>query len=396
MFGKLPMYQNLGDFKYKVDLDNIKSLSNHLGNPHHHFKTIHIAGTNGKGSTSHIISSILQASGYKVGLYTSPHIKDFRERVKINGVNISEDDVVNFISKHKQYLEQNKLSFFEMTVGLAFDYFNNQDIDIAVIEVGMGGRLDSTNIIDPEISVITNIGLDHTKFLGNSLREIALEKAGVIKQGKTIVIGESQSEIADIFIEKAKALKSNIIFADQQKKIEFSTDLKGSYQRKNIQTAMSVIYELQKSDWNINDDSIKSGLLNVQLNTGLAGRWTILNQNPLTICDTAHNVEGLSIVLKDLLLLDYSKLHFVIGVVEDKDLSSIIDLFPIDANYYFCKPSIPRGLDAKILKDKFCSKNRMGSVYSSVDEAYKMSLSLAKKKDVVYVGGSTFVVAEIL
>jgi dihydrofolate synthase/folylpolyglutamate synthase len=283
-----------------------------------------------------------------------------------------------------------------MTVGLAFYYFNNQDIDIAVIEVGMGGRLDSTNIIDPEISVITNIGLDHTKFLGNSLREIALEKAGVIKQGKTIVIGESQSEIADIFIEKAKGLKSNIIFADQQKKIEFSTDLKGSYQRKNIQTAMSVIYELQKSEWNINDDSIKSGLLNVQLNTGLAGRWTILNQNPLTICDTAHNVEGLSIVLKDLLLLDYSKLHFVIGVVEDKDLSSIIDLFPIEANYYFCKPSIPRGLDAKILKDKFCSKNRMGSVYSSVDEAYKMSLSLAKKKDVVYVGGSTFVVAEIL
>ena len=396
MFEKLPAYQNTGAFKYKVDLENIRNLSNHLGNPHHRFKTIHIAGTNGKGSTSHIISSILQESGYKVGLYTSPHLKDFRERVKINGTSISEENVVNFISNHKQYLEQNKLSFFEMTVGLAFDYFNNQDVDIAIIEVGMGGRLDSTNIINPEISVITNIGLDHTKFLGNSLSEIALEKAGIIKKNTTVIIGETQLDISDIFINKARGLNSNIIFADQQKKIEFSTDLKGSYQRKNIQTAMSAIHELQKSNWNINDDSIKSGLLNVQLNTGFTGRWTVLNQNPLTICDTAHNVEGLSIVLRDLLLLDYSKLHFVIGFVEDKDLSSIVDLFPIDANYYFCKPSISRGLDAEILKDNFCRKNRMGSVYLSVNEAYKMSVSVAKKQDVIYIGGSTFVVAEIL
>ena len=396
LFRKLPVYQNSGNFKYKLDLESIHDLSNYLGNPHNQFKTIHVAGTNGKGSTSHIISSILQESGYKVGLYTSPHLKDFRERIKINGVFIPKEDVVQFITHHKEYLELNMLSFFEMTVGMAFDYFEKKNVDVAIIEVGMGGRLDSTNIIDPEISIITNIGLDHTKFLGNTLREIALEKAGIIKLGKTIVIGESQTEIADIFIERAKTLKSNIIFADQQKKIELSTDLKGSYQRKNIQTAMSVIDELQKYNWDINEDSIKSGLLNVQLNTSFTGRWTIINKSPLTICDTAHNIEGLSIVLKDLLLIDYSKLHFVIGFVEDKDLSSIVDLFPVDANYYFCKPSISRGLDAEKLKDIFMNNNRAGRVYSSVEKAYSASVSIAKKDDIIYIGGSTFVVAEIL
>ena len=396
MFERLPVYQNSGSFKYKVDLDNIKNLSNHLGNPHHHFKTIHIAGTNGKGSTSHILSSILQESDYKVGLYTSPHLKDFRERVKINGSNIPEADVVEFVSSNKQYFEDNNFSFFEMTVGMAFDYFNNQKVDIAIVEVGMGGRLDSTNIIDPEISVITNIGMDHTKFLGNTLREIATEKAGIIKKGKTVVIGETQSEIADIFIDKATSLKSAIIFADQKITNNYTTDLRGSYQQNNIQTALCVVYELQKSKWNIFQDSIIQGLSKVQINTGLSGRWTVLNQSPLTICDTAHNKEGLTIVLNDVQSLNYSKLHFVIGFVNDKDLSSVIGLFPENANYYFCKPNIPRGLDAADLKILFESKLRFGNSYSSVGEALNSAKSNSKGTDVIYIGGSTFVVAEVL
>ena len=396
MFGKLPVYQNSGNFTYKVDLQNIYDFSKYLGNPHNKFKTIHVAGTNGKGSTSHIISSILQESGYKVGLYTSPHLKDFRERIKINGADISKEDVVQFITLHKNYLELNKLSFFEMTVGMSFDYFNKQNIDIAIIEVGMGGRLDSTNIIDPEISVITNIGLDHTKFLGNSLREIALEKAGIIKKGTTVVIGETQSEIADIFIDKATTLKSTIIFADQEITNNYTTDLRGSYQKINMQTALCVVYELQKSKWNISQESIKQGLSKVQINTGFKGRWTVLNESPLTICDTAHNKEGLTIVLKDVQSLDYSQLHFVIGFVNDKDLSNIIDLFPENANYYFCKPNIPRGLDAIDLKTLFESNLRFGNCYESVKEALMSAKENSKKNDLIYIGGSTFVVAEII
>ena len=396
MFGKLPVYQNSGNFSYKLDLQNIYDFSNYLGNPHNKFKTVHVAGTNGKGSTSHIISSILQESGYKVGLYTSPHLKDFRERIKINGADISKEDVVQFITLHKEYLEQNKLSFFEMTVGMSFDHFNKQNVDIAIIEVGMGGRLDSTNIIDPEISVITNIGLDHTKFLGNSLREIALEKAGIIKKAKTVVIGETQFETADVFINKAKGQNSKIIFADQQIANNYTTDLKGSFQQKNIKTALSAIYELQKSTWNISDSSIKTGLSKVQFNTGFAGRWTVLNKSPLTICDTAHNKEGLTIVLKDVQSLDYSKLHFVIGFVNDKDLSSIVELFPKNANYYFCKPNISRGLDAVDLKILFESKHRFGNSYSSVAEALNSAKNNSKGTDLIYIGGSTFVVAEII
>ena len=396
MFGKLPVYQNSGNFSYKLDLQNIYDFSNYLGNPHNKFKTVHVAGTNSKGSTLHISSSFVQESGYKVGLYTSPHLKDFRERIKINGADISKKDVVQFITLHKEYLEQNKLSFFEMTVGMSFDHFNKQNVDIAIIEVGMGGRLDSTNIIDPEISVITNIGLDHTKFLGNSLREIALEKAGIIKKAKTVVIGETQFETADVFINKAKGQNSKIIFADQQIANNYTTDLKGSYQQKNIKTALSAIYELQKSTWNISDSSIKTGLSKVQFNTGFAGRWTVLNKSPLTICDTAHNKEGLTIVLKDVQSLDYSKLHFVIGFVNDKDLSNIIDLFPENANYYFCKPNIPRGLDAIDLKTLFESKHRFGNSYSSVAEALNSAKNNSKVTDLIYIGGSTFVVAEII
>ena len=396
MFNKLPVYQNSGAFKYKVDLQNIYDLSNYLGNPHLKLKTIHVGGTNGKGSTSHILSSVLQESGYKVGLYTSPHLKDFRERIKINGVCIAKDNVVEFIESNKDYLETNKLSFFEMTVGMAFDYFNNQEVDIAIIEVGMGGRLDSTNIIIPEISVITNIGLDHTKFLGNTLFEIANEKAGIIKKGKTVIIGETQDELVDVFINTAEELNSTIIFADQNISESYPSDLKGSYQKKNIQTAICAIKELQKSDWSISEESIISGLLKVELNTGFIGRWTVLNKTPLTICDTAHNKEGLKIVISDILALNFSKIHFVIGFVNDKSLELIVDIFPKNANYYFCKPNIERGLDSDELKSIFESKSRYGTAYESVEEAYNSAKDNSSNNNLIYIGGSTFVVSEII
>ena len=396
MFNKLPVYQNSGTFKYKIDLQNIYDLSTYLGNPHLKLKTIHVGGTNGKGSTSHILSSILQESGYKVGLYTSPHLKDFRERIKINGDFIAKENIVKFIETHKDYLDRNKLSFFEMTVGMAFDYFNNQEVDIAIIEVGMGGRLDSTNIIYPEISVITNIGLDHTKFLGNTLLEIANEKAGIIKKCKTVIIGETQKDISDVFINKAKELDSTIIFADQQKKHNYRSDLKGSYQKKNIQTATCVIRELQKSNWSISEESIISGLLKVELNTGFIGRWTVLNKIPLTICDTAHNKEGLKIAINDILALNYPKIHFVIGFVNDKSLELIVDLFPKNANYYFCKPNIERGLDSDELKSIFESKSRYGTAYKSVEDAYNSAKDNSSSDNLIYIGGSTFTVSEVI
>ena len=396
MFNKLPVYQNSGVFKYKIDLQNIYDLCSYLGNPHANLKTVHVGGTNGKGSTSHILSSVLQEAGYNVGLYTSPHLKDFRERIKINGDSISKDNVVNFIESHKDYLDQNKLSFFEMTVGMAFDYFNNQSVDIAIIEVGMGGRLDSTNIIDPEISVITNIGFDHTKFLGNTLKEIATEKAGIIKEGKTIIIGETQKDISDVFINRANELNSKIIFADQQKKYNYTSDLKGSFQSKNIQTAISVINELTMSNWNVDIDAIRLGISRVNTNTGFTGRWTVINQSPLIICDTAHNKEGLSIVLQDISFIKYSKLHFVIGFVEDKELDSIIELFPKDAIYYFCKPDIKRGLSAIKLESVFESKSRFGTSYKSVNEALLSAKDNSNDNDLIYVGGSTFVISEII
>ena len=396
MFNKLPVYQNSGTFKYKIDLQNIYDLSDYLGNPHLKLKTIHVGGTNGKGSTSHILSSILQEAGYKVGLYTSPHLKDFRERIKINGDFIAKDNVVKFIETHKDYIDRNKLSFFEMTVGMAFDYFNNEEVDIAIIEVGMGGRLDSTNIINPEISVITNIGSDHTKFLGDSLQEIANEKAGIIKRGRTVIIGETQKELVDLFVKKANQLNSKIIFADQQKTHNYNSDLKGSFQSKNIQTAISAIHELTMSNWNVDIDAIRLGILRVHTNTGFTGRWTVLNQSPLIICDTAHNKEGLSIVLKDISLIKYSKLHFVIGFVEDKELDSIIELFPKDAIYYFCKPDIKRGLSAIKLKSIFKSNSRFGCSFNSVNDALVSAKQNSKESDLIYVGGSTFVVSEVI
>ncbi|WP_147679025.1 bifunctional folylpolyglutamate synthase/dihydrofolate synthase [Algibacter pacificus] len=396
MFSQLPMYQREGKSAYKVDLSNTVLLINHLNNPHKHFKTIHVAGTNGKGSSSHMLASVLQEAGYKVGLYTSPHLKDFRERIKINGEEISESFVKHFIEANKVFFKTNQLSFFEMTVGMAFEYFSLEKVDIAVIEVGLGGRLDSTNIITPEVSVITNIGLDHTQFLGHTLEAVAFEKGGIIKPNIPVVIGETQEETKPVFIDLAVKNSSKIIFADQQVLSDYESDLKGDYQVKNIQTVVTAIKELQLQHYNISEKNIKEGLLNVVKNTGLLGRWQVLNQNPKVVCDTGHNREGLQYVMKQLSNEVYSNLHIVFGVVNDKDLSSIIDLLPVNATYYFCKPNISRGLNAEELKTIFNENNLEGEAYNSVNEAYKMALEKATDEDFIFIGGSTFVVAEII
>ena len=390
------MYQNIGAAAYKKDLKNILKLSKHLNNPYHNFKSIHIAGTNGKGSTAHMISSVLQEANYKVGLYTSPHLVDFRERIKINGKMIEKDFITDFIKDNIDFLNDNSFSFFEMTVGLAFEYFNKNSIDIAVIEVGMGGRLDSTNIISPQVSVITNISFDHTKFLGNTIEEIAKEKAGIIKEGTAVVIGEKQNNTSDLFIDIAKEKKSEISFADELIEDEYDCDLKGVYQKMNIKTSIQTINELVKLGFIISEKNIVDGLKNVKTNTGILGRWEIIGKDPLIICDVAHNHEALSIVLNHLISMEYNKIHFVIGFVNDKNLNSIIDLFPMHAEFYFTKPNIERGMDQLELQNLFKSKNRIGNSFSNVKLALKSALNMSKKDDIIYVGGSTFVVAEAM
>ena len=384
MFSRLPMYQREGISAFKKDLSNTLKLSEHLNFPERHFKSVHVAGTNGKGSTSHMLASILQEAGYKVGLYTSPHLKDFRERIKINGEEVSEQFVIDFIERNQSFLENNALSFFEMTVGMAFDYFTKQKVDIAIIEVGLGGRLDSTNIITPEISVITNIGLDHTQFLGDTLEAIAVEKAGIIKP--TI----------SVFIDIAHKNKSKISFADEEIGNDYKSDLIGYYQSKNIKTVVQSIKELRKKGYKISDSQLKKGLLNVVNNTGLKGRWQQLQINPKVVCDTGHNKEGLTYVMKQLSNEVYESLHIVFGVVNDKDLNGIIDLLPKKATYYLCKPDIPRGMDAMLLKDFLNENGLVGDAYTSVNEAYKTALLYANPNDLIFVGGSTFVVAEII
>ncbi len=396
MFSQLPMYQNQGKTAYKEDLGNTIKLVNYLNNPHRKFKSVHVAGTNGKGSTSHMLASILQEAGYKVGLYTSPHLKDFRERIKVNGKEMSKQFVIGFIKRNKVFFEANSLSFFEMTVGMAFDYFAKQKVDVAIIEVGLGGRLDSTNVITPEVSVITNIGIDHTQFLGNTLELIAKEKGGIIKPNIPVVIGETQKKTESIFKDLAKQNHSEIIFADKVVPQAYYCDLKGSYQEKNIKTAIQTINTLNKKKFKVSSDNVKNGLLNVVENTGLLGRWQTLQENPKVICDTAHNKEGLTYIMSQLKNERFENLHFVLGFVNDKDLNNIIDLFPKKATYYFCKPNISRGLDADILKKVFVEKGYSGNSYKSVKDAYKASLNKAKSDDLIYVGGSTFVVAEIV
>ena len=393
MFVQLPMYQNDGSIAFKKDLTNILALSKELGFPEQKFKSIHVAGTNGKGSTSHMLASILQEAGYKVGLYTSPHLKNFTERIRINGVEISEKKVTEFINGNKDFLEQQKMSFFEMTVGLAFDYFASEKVDMAIIEVGLGGRLDSTNNITPEVAVITNIGLDHTQFLGETLPEIASEKAGIIKKNIPVVVGEEQAAVKSVFIAKAAKESAPIYFASDASETYIS-DLLGDYQIQNSKTTVAAIKILK--GYQVSKENIKNGLLNVVKNTNLKGRWQVLQEHPKVICDTAHNKEGLAIVLNQLKKQPFKKLHIVLGVVADKKLETILPLFPSIADYYFCKPAISRGLSEAILEANAKKFNLLGKKYSSVKLALKSALLNANQEDIIYVGGSTFVVAEII
>ena len=397
MFNQLPMYQQQGASAYKKDLTNTLALIKHLDNPHQNLKFIHVAGTNGKGSTSHMLASILQEAGYKVGLYTSPHLKDYRERIKINGEEISEAFVCEFINSNKAFFEANDISFFEMSVGLAFAYFAKEKVDVAVIEVGMGGRLDATNIITPLVSVITNIGLDHTQFLGNTLEAIAGEKAGIIKPNIPVVIGEYTTETQAVFLAKAKENNAEIFFASDLITTNHPSDLIGDYQIHNKKTVLQTIAILnEQTDFNINQNNIKSGLLNVVKNTNLLGRWQQLDTMPKIICDTAHNKNGLEIVLNQIQNEQFDQLHIVLGVVNDKDLDEVLPLFPKNAIYYFCKPNLPRGLDANILQQKAADFNLKGDIYNSVANAYQVAKNSASVTDFIYVGGSTFVVAEVL
>lgn len=419
MFNKLPMYQRIGAAAYKADLNNTIQLLQMLDNPHRNFKSIHVAGTNGKGSTSHMLASVFQEAGYKTGLYTSPHLIDFRERIRINGEMIPEENVVQFIDFYKDKFEAMELSFFEMTVGMAFDYFSKEQVDIAIIEVGMGGRLDSTNLITPELSIITNIDFDHMKFLGDTRAKIAYEKAGIIKPGIPVVIGETHPETQQVFIDKAQECNSPIYFADQifdcdKIHIESNTEqqfdvwkqselymealeipLMGNYQQKNLTTVMCAL-DLLRDKFHLSEDDIRSGIAKVVNNTHLMGRWQILGKEPLIIADTGHNVAGITEVVQQLAEMNYERLHFVLGMVNDKDIDSVLQLLPHGAEYYFCKADIPRGLDAHILAQKAFDMGLRGQVYESVSHAYRSAVNNAHFDDIVFIGGSNFTVAEVV
>ena len=419
MFNKFPLYQKIGAKAYKPDLGNIVVLLGFLGNPQNSFKTVHVAGTNGKGTVSHTLASIFQECGYKTGLYTSPHLLDFRERIRINGQMIPEQNVIDFIGNNKEKFEAMQLSFFEMATGMAFDYFAKEKVDIAIIEVGLGGRLDSTNVIKPELSIITNISLDHVSMLGNTLAEIAVEKAGIIKPNTPVVIGETQPETKDVFINKAKECSAPIYFADDiidcdkihiesldYQKFDIWKDnelyieavefpLLGYYQKKNLATVICAI-EILKEKFNIDKKDIVNGLEFVVKNTNLMGRWQILSRQPLVIADTGHNVGGIKEIVMQLSDMSFRKLHFVLGCVNDKDIDGILRLLPHYADYYFCKADIPRGLDANILAEKALEVGLRGNVYESVQQAYNSALNNAHFDDVVFIGGSNFTVAEVV
>lgn len=419
MFDKLPMYQRIGGAAYKANLNNTIQLLELLNQPQKKFKTVHIAGTNGKGSVSHLIASVLQDAGYKTGLYTSPHLKDFRERIRINGEMIPTENVTNFIDKYRSEFEKMELSFFEMSVGMAFQYFADEKVDVAIIETGMGGRLDSTNIIQPLLSVITNIGYDHMQFLGNTLPLIAAEKAGIIKHKTPVIIGETQIEVKTVFDEKAAQMQSKITFADHifdANKMQtadssvqifdiwkdsnlyidqLEISLLGAYQKKNIITAVCALDHL-KQHFEISETDIRDGFANVVRKTGLMGRWQIMCRNPLAIADTGHNVDGLKEVVYQLRMMHYDHLHFVLGVVNDKSIDAMLQLLPRQATYYFCKADIPRGLAAEILAEQAFEIGLRGRVYDSVRDAYFSALNAARPSDLVFVGGSTFVVAEVV
>ncbi len=396
MFQQLPMYQRQGKTAFKKNLDNILALAKTLNNPEKRFISIHVAGTNGKGSTSHMLASVLQESGYKVGLYTSPHLKDFRERIKINGQLIRKNCVINFIKRNKSFLETNSLSFFEMTVGLAFEQFAKHDVDVAIIEVGLGGRLDSTNIINPVLSVITNISKDHTQMLGDTLAAIAFEKAGIIKPKTPVIIGETTPETQVVFDTLAKQMQAPIYYVNQEKGCSYKTDLLGDYQQKNMQTSVKTLEILKNTFDKITINTITKGLKHVIANTNLQGRWQILQEEPLTVCDTAHNEAGIHYIVNQLKKQKYKKLHLVLGFVNDKDVISILKHFPKDAQYYLCKATIPRAMSLEKLEKLAKKLSLQYQICNSVTNALNQATKNAKTDDFIYVGGSTFVVAEVV
>lgn len=417
LFNALPMFQRIGAAAFKKDLSNTIALCGHLGDPHQHFKSVHVAGTNGKGSTSHAICSVLIESGYRVGLYTSPHLKSFTERIKVNGMEINEDDVVTFVAQNKPLLEELKPSFFEMTVGMAFWYFAKERVDIAVVEVGMGGRLDSTNVILPELSLITNIGYDHMQFLGDTLPLIAGEKAGIIKPNIPVVISQTQPETTQVFLSKATELHAPIYFADQifrvkkgkpsasglqifevetdQGSLQYDMDLLGNYQRYNLPGILQACQVLDSKGWDIPETALRRGLSRIVANTGLKGRWQILATAPWVICDTGHNEDGIRMILDQIRQMTFGHLWMVIGMVRDKDVSKILSMLPKGASYVFCEANIPRALPATELAELAFGYGLKGRAVTDVNAAIAHAKRMANENDLIFIGGSTFVVAEI-
>lgn len=423
LFSQLPMFHRIGPAAYKANLDNTLALSQHLGYPETKFSSIHIAGTNGKGSVANMLAAVLQQQGYKTGLATSPHLKDFRERIRINGQMIPKSKVAAFVSQHRHFFEKLSPSFFEITIALTFDYFARQQVDIAVIETGLGGRLDSTNILTPDISIITNIGMDHMNLLGDTLEKIAAEKAGIIKKGVPVVIGKYQSDIHHVFTEVASQKSAPLFLAkdyyegafaetkeEKGKLIQeisfntpsgekrmFATDLQGSWQQENLAAVLTAVDLLNsKGNLPVSESAVRDGLSNVQQNTGFKGRWYQLGKRPRIICDTGHNADGLKLVLEQLNSLHYEKLRIVLGMVDDKDVAGILSLFPKTAKYYFCKPDVPRGLDPGKLAQIARGHSLNGEVFPSVKAALQAAKAQATGRDLIFVGGSTFVVAEVI
>jgi dihydrofolate synthase/folylpolyglutamate synthase len=417
LFGQLPMYQRTGRAAYKADLSNTLALDKYFGHPHRKFRTIHVAGTNGKGSVSHMLASVLQSAGYRTGLYTSPHLTDFRERIKIDGHMIPEADVVHFVDQHSGVLERVSPSFFEMTVIMAFDYFARKEVDVAVVEVGLGGRLDSTNIITPDLSVITNIGLDHTMFLGDTLAAIAGEKAGIIKPGVPVVIGRFQEEIAAVFREKALKERTSLFFSSEMVKMKgcevqesqqriilesglgentYNLPLLGNYQQENLRTVVAALNLMSRAWYELPVDAIMGGIENVIKNTGLAGRWQKLSDSPLVVCDAGHNVDGISKVVKQLEASGRENIHIVWGMVDDKDVTGVLSILPKTARYYFTKAAIPRAMDEKALQEAAESYGLRGEACGDVRSAIESAKKNASDNDLIFIGGSTFVVAEAL
>lgn len=418
LFARLPMFSRIGSNAIKKGLDNIISLCRFLDNPQEKLKTIHVAGTNGKGSVSHMLAAILQTAGYKTGLYTSPHLKDFRERIKVNGEMVSKEFVTGFAEKIEPEIERTDPSFFEITVAMAFDYFASQKADIAVIEVGLGGRLDSTNIITPEISVITNIGWDHMNLLGNSLPKIAYEKAGIIKQSIPVVVGETIPETKPVFEKTAADHHSPLIIASEKREVMnweweknylaveiaeknkidhsfFQLDLTGAYQTKNLLTVLETCFQLQQKGWHINDEHIRKGLQHAKKITGLHGRWEIIHSKPLIALDVAHNADGIQQLIEQIELTNHNNLHIILGMVKDKEIEKVLSLFPRTATYYFTQAHIPRAIEATTLQQKAKSYNLTGNVYPDINNALAVAKNKAHQNDLIIVCGSVFLVGEV-